>query len=250
MKQITKMEGAWTVFCGNSESSQGVGNTCINHALIISVDILLLLIILCIIIYTLSLSKVTASSRSQHTSSVLILSAVFNGILAIAYLVLGIWIIKQKLNTDQTILPLHRWLVVLFQGLAWLILGSFVSLKKQNHPCITAVKSCSILGFFYAGFLCISALESIVDTTVSAKMILDIISFPGSILLLICSFKGHKSEDTDQYEPLQSEEPEVTDGISFNHKVTPFAKAGFFNKMSFWWLNPLMKKGNEKILDS
>nr|XP_020167496.1 ABC transporter C family member 10 [Aegilops tauschii subsp. strangulata] len=32
-------------------------------------------------------------------------------------------------------------------------------------------------------------------------------------------------------------------------QVTPFAKAGFFSKMSFWWLNPLMKMGYKKPLE-
>ncbi|XP_059462993.1 ABC transporter C family member 10-like [Corylus avellana] len=31
--------------------------------------------------------------------------------------------------------------------------------------------------------------------------------------------------------------------------VTPFAKAGFVSRMSFWWLNPLMKKGRKKTLE-
>ncbi|KAI7988581.1 ABC transporter C family member 10 [Camellia lanceoleosa] len=31
--------------------------------------------------------------------------------------------------------------------------------------------------------------------------------------------------------------------------VTPFAKAGFLSRLSFWWLNPLLKKGKEKILE-
>ena len=31
--------------------------------------------------------------------------------------------------------------------------------------------------------------------------------------------------------------------------VTPFSKAGFFSRMSFWWLNPLMKKGRKKTLE-
>ncbi|KAK6263207.1 hypothetical protein QUC31_009023 [Theobroma cacao] len=264
------MEGAWTVFCSNSESSHGVGITrspgfsailnpctCINHALTISVDILLLLIFLFIVIYRLSMRKVTAAFQSEHVSSLQILSAVFNGILAIAYLVLGIWIMKTKLNTDQTILPLHEWLVVLFQGLTWLLLGSFVSLKKQKLPCISAVKSCSILGLLYAGFLCISAFrESIVDRTVSAKIILDILSFSGSILLFLCAFEGDKRKDTDLddtiddcYAPLRGGEPEVTDGISIIHNVTTFGRAGFFSTMTFWWLNPLLKQGKEKILE-
>ncbi|KAI6707128.1 hypothetical protein NL676_010090 [Syzygium grande] len=42
------------------------------------------------------------------------------------------------------------------------------------------------------------------------------------------------------YEPLLDKEQ--------NHDVTPFAKAGFLSKMLFWWLNPLMKLGKEKIL--
>ncbi|XP_044957073.1 ABC transporter C family member 10-like isoform X2 [Hordeum vulgare subsp. vulgare] len=32
-------------------------------------------------------------------------------------------------------------------------------------------------------------------------------------------------------------------------QVTPFGKAGFFSKMSFWWLNPLMKMGYKKPLE-
>ncbi len=31
--------------------------------------------------------------------------------------------------------------------------------------------------------------------------------------------------------------------------VTPFAQAGFLSRLSFWWLNPLMKKGRKKILE-
>ncbi|KAI3962241.1 hypothetical protein MKX01_030791 [Papaver californicum] len=30
---------------------------------------------------------------------------------------------------------------------------------------------------------------------------------------------------------------------------TPFAKAGFLSKLSFWWLNPLLKKGRKKVLE-
>ncbi|KAL3738259.1 hypothetical protein ACJRO7_019740 [Eucalyptus globulus] len=53
------------------------------------------------------------------------------------------------------------------------------------------------------------------------------------------------SEDRENgtvYEPLLDKEQ--------NDNVTPFAKAGFFSKMSFWWLNSLMKLGKEKILQN
>ncbi|KAK3227977.1 hypothetical protein Dsin_007839 [Dipteronia sinensis] len=45
------------------------------------------------------------------------------------------------------------------------------------------------------------------------------------------------------YTLLQSE------GIRSSENVTPFADAGFFSTISFWWLNPLVKKGKEKILE-
>ncbi|KAA8522477.1 hypothetical protein F0562_013162 [Nyssa sinensis] len=38
--------------------------------------------------------------------------------------------------------------------------------------------------------------------------------------------------------------------INIDDNATPFAKAGFLSRMSFWWLNPLMKKGKEKILNN
>ncbi|KAK4844583.1 hypothetical protein QYF36_021996 [Acer negundo] len=73
-------------------------------------------------------------------------------------------------------------------------------------------------------------------------MVLDILSFPGAILLLFRASQGREHVDNDNidghYTLVQS-----------GDNVTPFAEAGFFSTMSFWWLNPLVKKGNEQILE-
>ncbi|KAJ0099462.1 hypothetical protein Patl1_20292 [Pistacia atlantica] len=45
------------------------------------------------------------------------------------------------------------------------------------------------------------------------------------------------------YVPLNSE----ANGTS--GQVTRFSKSGFFSELSFWWLNPLMKRGREKTLE-
>uniref|UniRef100_A0A2N9HER7 ABC-type xenobiotic transporter n=1 Tax=Fagus sylvatica TaxID=28930 RepID=A0A2N9HER7_FAGSY len=91
---------------------------------------------------------------------------------------------------------------------------------------------------------------------VSVEIVLDILSFPGAVLLLLCVFLGHKYEETDpdfshdtSYAPLQGEEDNATGEKYSNENVTPFAKAGFLSTMTFWWLNPLMKQGKEKILE-
>ncbi|WVZ15493.1 hypothetical protein V8G54_013059 [Vigna mungo] len=82
------------------------------------------------------------------------------------------------------------------------------------------------------------------------KEALDVLSFPGAVLLLLCTYKASKYEDSatsideDFYDSLNSHFDEVD---PYNY-VTPYAKAGFFSRMSFWWLNPLMKIGQEKTL--
>ncbi|CAJ2666220.1 unnamed protein product [Trifolium pratense] len=68
----------------------------------------------------------------------------------------------------------------------------------------------------------------------------------GATLLLLCTYKTCKCKDADReinetlYAPLKEVDPIIN--------VTPFSKAGFFSKISFSWLNPLMKIGQEKTL--
>ncbi|KAF2312200.1 hypothetical protein GH714_028449 [Hevea brasiliensis] len=88
---------------------------------------------------------------------------------------------------------------------------------------------------------------------ISIKGALDVLSFPGAILLLFCVYKGCKEEETDEsepgfYAPLTGDEASGISKTDFVVPVTLFAKASFFSSMSFWWLNPLMKKGREKTL--
>ncbi|MBA0582222.1 hypothetical protein Gorai_024373 [Gossypium raimondii] len=259
------------MFCNNSSCSKETGKTCssgfpsilnpcscFNHAFIISIDMLFLLVAFLIIFCKFSSKKITRNSQSQSISLVAVLSEIYNGILSVAYLFLGIWTIYHKLDMDHTVLPLDGWLVLLFQGFSWLLVAISVSLKNLNLPCTIAVKACSSFTLLYAVFLCISSLlEAIADKTVSIKILLDVLSFPGSILFLFCAFRGHGSKDTDPgcdfdacYAPLQGEEHDSTDETSVNHDITPLANAGVLSKMFFWWLNPLLQKGKEKILEN
>ncbi|KAJ6701816.1 ABC TRANSPORTER C FAMILY MEMBER 10-LIKE [Salix koriyanagi] len=257
-------EGLWTVFCDDSESSakKSVSSlispySCSHHILIISVDVLLLLIVVSIFICKSVSRKIAARSQSQRSSPVMYVSTIFNGILGLVYLGWGIWMISDKLGRDQTILPLHGWLTILFQGFTWLVINLLVCLKKVTLPQIAAVKFCLVIAFLFSGFLCISSIWGAVsDKTLSVPMLLDILSFLGAILFLFCGFKRQSYTNTDldisdgaSYEPLPGEEDNANGEISSNDNITPFANAGFFNQMSFWWLNPLLKKGKEKILE-
>ncbi|KAL5747604.1 hypothetical protein ACOSQ2_024901 [Xanthoceras sorbifolium] len=261
-------DGVWVVFCNNSECSHETAKacssgflsivdpySCVNNAMIISVDIILLLIFFSIFIYKLSTRKTTAPAQSQKLPLELIFSVIFNGTLSLAYLGWGISIVSEKLYEYQSVLPLHIWLVMFFQGFTWLLLGLTISLNKLQLPHNGTMNFCYLI-IFYAGFLCISSMwKAIVDRAVSIKIVLDLLSFPGAILLLFCVFQEHSHVDTnvnnnsdDSYELLQGEEIDASDEISSKENVTPFAKAGLLSTMSFWWLNPLMQKGKERIL--
>ncbi|KAF7151542.1 hypothetical protein RHSIM_Rhsim02G0240000 [Rhododendron simsii] len=254
-------EGPWTIFCGNSVGSHEFGNnyksglsaiinpySCINHALVISIDILFILVCLFTFIYKPSTSKTLALPDSQRYFTLRISSATLNVGLGLVYFGLGIWILVEKLISEDSVLPLHGWLTVLFQGFTWLFLGITVSLRRQQYPHIMTIRLCSVLAFLFSGFLCIPSIwVSIVDKVVSVKCVLDMLSFPGAILLLFCAFGEQKYAESNigaLYEPLQGESAD-----SGNENITPFATAGFLSRMSFWWLNPLLKKGKEKVLE-
>ena len=208
-----------------------------------------------IIVYRSFSRKNTAPSKSKHFSPMLICSAIYNGGLSLAYLGLGICIIGENLNAKSAILPSHGWLVLLFQGFTWMLLDIGVIIERPRLLHVTTTQLCSIATLF-SGILCFSSLwVAIVDKKASINMVLNILSFPGAIMLLLCASQEHKYVETDLQishyalnPSLKGEEPsDIVENCS-NDNVTPFSKAGFLSKMSFWWLNPLMKHGKDKIL--
>ncbi|KAG6745646.1 hypothetical protein POTOM_050145 [Populus tomentosa] len=258
------MEDLWTLFCGESVNSDTSGkpsgsslvfqpSSCINHALIICFDVLLLIVLLCTFMRISSASskiyKITPRFRGY--SSLQIVSVILNGGIGFVYLCLGTWILEEKLRKNQTALPLRSWLVVLFQGFTWLLVGLTISLRGK-HLQRTPLRLLSILASLLAGIVCaLSIYSAILGERMLVKIALDVLSFPGAILLLLCVYKVYKhegNEERDLHAPLNGEADGVSK-IDSGDQVTPFAKAGFFNKMSFWWLNPLMRKGEEKTLE-
>ncbi|XP_042505971.1 ABC transporter C family member 10-like [Macadamia integrifolia] len=261
------MEDLWTIFCGESDCSYGGGkqcssafisftypSSCINNVLVIAFDVLLLLMLLFSFIHKPSPVMLQIPSRFQGLLPSQILSAIFNGSLGVVYFSCGIWKLQDYLRNVQTILPLHQWLVLLFQGFTWLILAFIVSLRGKQLP-KAFLRFCSILSCLFAGILCVcSLLAAVLGKQVSVRIVLDVLCFPGAILLLLCTYKIYKYKETGDgisnpalYTPLNGK---VNGGkTDLNSNVTPFADAGYISKILFWWLNPLVRKGGEKTLE-
>lgn len=226
-------------------------STCISHVFIIFFDVLMLIMLSFIMI----LKSWSRNSRPFWSlvrySKLQLVSAITNGSLGLLHLCLGIWVLEEKLRKTHKAFPLNYWLLELFQGFTWLLVSLTVSLQIKQLP-RAWLWLFSILMFFVSGILCaLSMSYAIGSRELSLNAALDVLTFLGASLLLLCTYKACKCAEADReigerlYAPLNSQFNEA-DLVS--NGTTPFAKAGFFSKMWFWWLNPLMKRGQEKTL--
>ncbi|KAL2334839.1 hypothetical protein Fmac_016052 [Flemingia macrophylla] len=257
------MEDFWSTISGEFVCSETIGkhfcydfkflkdpSACIFHLMIICFDVLLLIMMMSfVMIQKSSLRPFRGLFGVERYSNLQLASAILNGSVGLLHLCLGIWNLEKLRKTNEGF-PLSWWLPELSQGFTWLLVGLTVSLRL-NHLPRARLWLFSILIFFFSSFLCaLSTFYTIKSRELSLKEALDFLSFPGAILLLLCTYKISKYEDNDRgndeshYAPLSGQLNEV-DPISH---VTPFAKAGFLSKISFWWLSPLMKQAQKKIL--
>ncbi|XP_075494526.1 ABC transporter C family member 10-like [Primulina tabacum] len=253
----------WTVFCGVSNCSRihesscadlisvTDPSSCINHALIVCFDLVLLVMLLFTIMSKKSSKSSQISASFRNISTLQIVSAIINGLLGLVCLSFGVWILEENLRKNRAFVSVHWWVLFVFHGLSWLFLGLTLSLWGQRFS-RSPVRLIAILGFLVAGITCgLSLFTAILEKKVSIKMVLDVLYLIGSIFLLLCTFKGFRYEDGDKngvYDPLL----DSADGGSktcSGSTETGFAKASFLSKYTFWWLNPLMKRGREKTLE-
>ncbi|WCJ36773.1 ABC transporter C family member 10 [Euphorbia peplus] len=255
------MADLWRMFCGQSDTSKISGDSyvllltqsssCVNHASILFLDLLLLIMLLYNFIQKPSKTN-TIPPRFQGFSGLQIASAILNGCIGLMYLCLGIWILGDKLRETETALPLNRWLLPVFQGFTWLLVSLTISLRGKHLP-RTPLRMLSIVTFLFSGIVCaLSLFTGILGNGILIRITLDVLSFPGAILLLFCAYKGYKQEEIDDsegdlYAPLNGDANTIskTDSVV---QVTSFARAGLFSNLSFWWLNDMMKMGREKTL--
>ena len=253
----------WGVFCGESGCSEAGRmpciydfrllidpSTCVNHLLISCSDVLLLIMLLFIMIQKSTLKPSRGIIQVQRYSYLQTVSSVVNGVIGLVHLCLGVWVLEEKLRKTQTVLPFDWWLLEIFHGLTWLLVSLMLSLKLKQLPRRWS-RLYSIIIFLISGIFCASSLfYAISSRELSLIIASDILSFLGAMLLLLCTHKessyGDTNGETDESLcALLNGQSNKKESIAY---VTPFAKAGFFNRMSFWWLNPLMKMGKEKTL--
>jgi len=254
------MENFWSMICGDCGNVDNEGkpfcydlsllkdpSSCINHVLVISFDVLVLTMLLFIMIFKSSLRPYWSPIRYSNMQLV---SAITNGVLGILHLSLGVWILEEKLRKNHEVFPLSWWLEELFHGLTWLFVSLTISLqiKQLSRAWLWMF---SVLVFFVSGILCaLSISYAIGSKELSLRVALDVTSFPGAILLLLCTYQTCKCKDVEREIDDSLRAPLIGQFDETNpvSHVTPFANAGLLSKIWFWWLNTLMKTGQKKTL--
>ncbi|KAK7380440.1 hypothetical protein VNO78_32951 [Psophocarpus tetragonolobus] len=240
-----------SMFCGESDLKfLKDRSTCTNQFLIVCSDVVLLILLAFILIQKSLFRSFQGQFWVGRYSKLQLFSAITNGFLGLLHLFWGIWVLEEKLRKSHTVFPLYWWLPELFEGVRWLSVGLSVSLQLKQLP-RSWLWLFSLLTLFVSTIFCdLSTSNSISSRVLSFKGALDVLSFSAAVLLLLCTYKVNKCQDPDReideghYHPLNGHFKEDDPDVN----VTSFADAGFLSRMSFWWLNPLMKRGQEKTL--
>ncbi|KAI5443885.1 ABC transporter C family member 10 [Lathyrus oleraceus] len=261
------MEDFWNMICDDFACFSSPGgkhycfdfevlndpSSCINHLLIIFLDLLLLIMLSFVMIQKCLLRPIQGQNRVERHSKLQLVSAITNVSIGLSHLCLGIWILEENLRKNLTVFSLSLWMLELLQGFIWMLVGLTTSLVLNQLP-RTWIWLFSMLIVFVSSVLCALSLSyAFSSQELSLKVALDVLSVLGSFLLLFFTYKACKYENIDKevdgslYAALNSEVHDVDHDSHIG--VTPFADAGFLSTMSFWWLNPLMKKGQEKTLE-
>ncbi|XP_010228010.1 ABC transporter C family member 10 isoform X2 [Brachypodium distachyon] len=227
-------------------------STCMNHLVAIGIGALLILTLSLRLLVKIPKTRASAQQLVKLGSPLQLAAVIFSGCLGLVYLGLGLWMLGIFNEFTPVYLP-HWWLVTLSQGFS-LILSSFAFSIRPWFLGASFVRFWSVLVTMYAAFICCSSVVDIVaEKAITIKACLDVLSLPGALLILLYGIQHSHDEDGYEgignivYKPLNTE----ADGeiIGSESEVTPFAKAGVFSKMSFWWLNHLMKMGYDKPLE-
>ncbi|KAM0894855.1 hypothetical protein ACQ4PT_024288 [Festuca glaucescens] len=228
-------------------------STCMNHLVAIGIAVLFVVMLTIQLLLKICNSGASARQLVALTSPLHLSAVVFNGSLGLVYLGLGLWMLGSNVSQDASAYLPHWWLVNLSQGLCLTLAACTFSITPRFVG-EASVRFWSVLLTIFAAFICCSSLINIVaEKMLTIKACLDLLSLPAAVLLLLYGFwcthdeEGYAGVGNGLYKPLNAETGhEVADSEC---QVTPFAKAGFFSEMSFWWLNPLMKMGYVKPLE-
>lgn len=133
------------------------------------------------------------------------------------------------------------------QGLTWIVLAISLKFNLKKPPAIVAITWWTI-EFFLGTLLASSSIAKVFTTqTFSADTILDLTTWVNCFLLLCCAVNAVRCHTVISTKDLS--DPLLKETAAEETKVTPLSKAGILNRLTFKWLNPLLRLGYSKTLE-
>lgn len=135
------MKDIWTQFCAQSECGKSNyelcnawfefvinPSSCVNHALRVCFNLLLLIVLFYNLFCKFFFKKVELEAGNGLYFSLLrIISAVFNGCLGLVFIGLGFYVFAK--SPHSIIAVDNSWITILFHGVTWVLVGVTLSLR-------------------------------------------------------------------------------------------------------------------------
>ncbi|XP_028790444.1 ABC transporter C family member 8-like [Neltuma alba] len=156
-------------------------------------------------------------------------------LISIAYFGNGLWCLIAKSEDFGKL----RWLVYFFRGVVWISLTG--SLLVQRSKCVKILN----LVWWVSSCTLVSALNIEILLKEHDIQILDLVQWPVHFSLVLCAFQSlysapQSTQTTTMSEPLLAQKDE--------NKESKLARANFFSKLTFSWINSLLNLGYSKPL--
>ncbi|GLT58340.1 hypothetical protein SLA2020_312400 [Shorea laevis] len=178
----------------------------------------------------------TQINGSSRKDLIFVILSICCALISTAYLGSGLSNLIVKDDESNNL----RWLVYLVRGLVWISLA--VSMLVQRSKWIKILTS-----LWWASFsLLVFALNFEILSQKNSLQIFDMLQWPVSTLLLFCALRNFKHFPTWYNRDRTLSEPLLVSEAEKNQ--SGIGHTGFFSRLTFSWINPLLSLGYSKPL--
>ncbi|KAL4194335.1 hypothetical protein AMTRI_Chr05g68080 [Amborella trichopoda] len=211
------------------------GSTCVLSGVIDGLNIFFLILFFLVLIVS-SLRNHTIHLET-HRSGLFIIISVFCATVGVVCFADGLWILLWKPESSL----FWSWTLYFVRGLVWIALSVSLIIRKFKW-----VKILSLVWWVFFSLL-VSALNIKLLVSAHSLKILDLVSWPISLLLLFCALKllgvlfSHHIETKDLSQSLLNKHGRKA--------IEPCNTRRFLSSLTFSWVNPLLRLGYTKPLN-
>ncbi|GAV60518.1 ABC_tran domain-containing protein/ABC_membrane domain-containing protein [Cephalotus follicularis] len=222
------------IFSWICEGQLDFGSSCIQRTIIDALNLLFLCVFyLSLLVRSIRKHSYNGGFRRDWFSIVVSICCV---LISIAYLSTGLWNIIAKSDRFHY----GSWFVIIVRGLIWISLAVSLLVKKSKW-------TKTLISAWWVSFsLLVSVINIRILIRTHSLQVFDMIPWPVNFLLLVCAFRNFSHFASQHTEDKSLKQSLLVEKAQKNQ--TELGQASFIRKLSFSWINPLLKLGYSKPL--